>query len=144
MEVEVLDRVGKDETEEERPRNMCSSNCTKEVIPETKEFFQILTHFNISFKPRHHNQITLVAHLRRDEPVYSPRDRRSPVVPPPPYGDLLRQINKSTSIKKPIHHACFTTNYENDHDMLTVLGIRKPENRFQKLRKNDMTIAAIW
>jgi hypothetical protein len=26
----------------------------------------------------------------------------------------------------------------------TVLGIRKPENRFQKLRKNDITIAAIW
>lgn len=26
----------------------------------------------------------------------------------------------------------------------TGLGMRKPENRFQKDRKKDMTIAAIW
>jgi hypothetical protein len=28
--------------------------------------------------------------------------------------------------------------------ILTVLVMRKPENRFQKLRKKDITMAAIW
>ena len=28
--------------------------------------------------------------------------------------------------------------------LLTGLGTRKPANRFQKLRKKDMTMAAIW
>ncbi|KAK2994425.1 hypothetical protein RJ640_009652 [Escallonia rubra] len=95
LEVEELDAIGKDEEEEEHPTNMSNYYWYKEVMVITQVLFNEHVHWHCgSFRCC---EVCLdVAHLRPKYAVDCPGNWRTPVVPPPPYGDELQESSITT------------------------------------------------
>ncbi|KAK3008098.1 hypothetical protein RJ639_013645 [Escallonia herrerae] len=86
-----LDAIGKDEEEEEHPTNMSNYYWYKEVVVITQVLFKEHIHWHFgSF--RCYEACLDVAHLRTKYAIDCPGNWRTPVVPPPPYGDKLQEF----------------------------------------------------
>ena len=88
MEVEELDAIGKYKEENEDKAYMGRNNSSKEVIFKAQVRLQVIFHRHIALS-RYLNWSGLVTHLRGHKAIDCPRDRRAPVIPPPPYWNLL-------------------------------------------------------
>ena len=89
LKVQELYTIGKDEEKEYTPTDVYHSNNRKKVILKPKHFLNVSLHWYVS-RSRYLKRRVFVTHLRRNKAIECPSHRSSPIVPPPPYRDLLQ------------------------------------------------------
>lgn len=89
LEVEELDSISKDKEEHENKTNMSCSYSSKEVMLKSIMLLNVLLHCHPTFFC-YINLRKLVTDLRCHKAIDCPGHRRCPVIPPPPYWNLLQ------------------------------------------------------
>jgi hypothetical protein len=89
LKVEELDAICKDKEEKEDKAEMGGSHRSEEVIVKPQVLLKVILNCNEIFSWYLHWR-SIVAHLGGNKAIKCPCHWRSPVIPPPPYWNLLQ------------------------------------------------------